>query len=201
MKYISTILFLFFFSCQTHKKEQSSPSIEKGSESLRNGVQNHFQTISQLLRLSEINKGVDSFEIRIWTFLIITDLRTVTILNYSNYKWDLTETRYWITEKPDNSTLKFDSSSTYEIIPKISFTEIYDSIKEFHLERLPYQADIPNFVDRTADGTDYFIEFAGRDYYKSLWYTNPHAYQDPNNKQVTLFIEFLKRNRLGVFFP
>lgn len=194
---------LFIFSCQNHKNNK--PPISKPSYTpaidLKIKLPAYYYNLSKGLLLPDINHGTDSFELRIWESLVITDIKTVTILNYSNNKWDLHEIRYWVSHKNSDSAIRVDSSKTYEIIPQLSYRSIYDSIRNFRLDKLPYQPDIPNFVSRTADGYSYFIEIAEKNSYKTLWYVNPDSYEDTSNKQVANFINFLKRHHLEVSFP
>ena len=202
MKYALPFSFIFFVSCHNYKNGNPSSKLHPFSANdITIKLPKYFQKLSQELLLPDISKGTDSFEIRIWRSLVITDIKTVTIVSCSNNKWHLSEIHYWITNKTNGSTYLVDSSSTYEILPQMSFTNIYDTIRGLHLEKIPYQRDIPNFVDITADGNSYFIEIADKNLYKTLLYINPASYQDPNNKKVAACIEFFNRQHLWYVIP
>jgi len=153
------------------------------------------------LNLPRIDKGVDSFELRLWCSLAMTNLTTITILRYSDSTWRLTETTYW-REPPSDwskpSTLIIDSSVTRVIAPDLSITAILDSLKGFRLDTFMTQKKIPGFRNMVGDGMSYKIEIATKGFYNLTSYDNPSHYRDGYNSHITQFLNFMKNN-LGAF--
>ena len=88
-----------------------------------------------------------------------------------------------------------DSSYTYRIVPLIPFPNILDTIKHYQLKAIPSQKDIPDFVDRVADGLSYSIELSTKDYYKLISYHSPNLQNDNfgYNAKMTKFLKFMER--------
>jgi hypothetical protein len=149
------------------------------------------------LNFSQIEKGVDSFELRLWSSVATTDFNFLTILKYSDSTWHLTETRYWIENVknyPNADLMMLDSSKTKLNFPTRSFEKIIDSIESFRIDLIPSQHQIAGFMDKTADGAYYTLEVATKRYYKLLSYHNPKYYEDSSNKRVVELLNFLERD-------
>ena len=199
MRYFSLILLIVLFgSCNL-----KNSNLKSGFNSIISDTANFkwTQNKTTILNLSQINKGVDSFELRLWCSMAITDLKFVTILKFSNSNWQLTETRYWIdniNRYPNDDLMILDSSFTKKLVPRISFADIIDSINYFCLGVIPTQNKISGFIDRTADGISYTLEVASKNCYKILSYNNPKYYMDDNHKRINSVLKFFQRN-LGLF--
>ena len=149
------------------------------------------------MNLSRIDNGVDSFELRLWFNAVMTDLRTVTILKYTNSTWSLNETQYWyrlLNDWGKHSEFNIDSSVTKRLLPQLTFLQSIDSIKTFRLDTIITQYSIPNFRNNVADGIFYTIEISTKDYYRRISYSNPKYYSDPYDKQISRFLDFMNRN-------
>jgi hypothetical protein len=155
------------------------------------------QTLTDAINLSHIDKGVDSFELRLWCDAAMTNISIVTILKYTDSTWRLNQTRYWtkaIGKLGESRRFSFDSSETKKVIPDLAFEQIFDSLQCFRLDTLPTQLDIPNFRDKVADGMTYIIEVSTKKYYRQLSYSNPFYYDDPYNKQASNFLKFMAQH-------
>lgn len=143
---------------------------------------------SELLNLPLIFKGVDSFELRIWSFGFWT--RTdLFVLRYSQNKWIAANYIYYDTENIIDSLHLITRQIANDTASKIRDYLIQDSIL-----KLPSQIAIPNFRDNSADGETYYIEVATNKLYKQLRYHNPQYFDDPNNRQFIRLLNFLKSN-------
>ena len=126
-----------------------------------------------MLNLPQIYKGVDSFEVRIWNFGMLSPWHVVT-LRYFYDKWILCNYTYQV-----NGKNMVDSSGVFckQINPAVAI-EIENTLTKDSILNLPSQREIPNFKDNSADGDTYFIEIATKGFYKSLGYHNPQYYND-----------------------
>ena len=157
--------------------------------------------LSVALNIPKIHNGVDSFELRLWSSLSMTDLQLLTTLRYSDGQWHCTESRYWIgkiDEWGKNGFPLADSVQTKKLFSMIPYESILDSLRSYNLWNKPSQHDIPNFVDNTADGMAYTLEIAGNEKFHSITYRNPQAYSDPFNRQFYSLLKFLS-NSIGAF--
>jgi hypothetical protein len=159
------------------------------------------------LNLNRINKGVDSFEFRMWTGGMM-DLSRLYIIKYVDNNWFATVTDYW-QRAPERGEKGYtnqkypyqalntivDSSYTYRVVPAISFSNILDTLTHYQLNAIPSQKDIPDFVDGIADGFSYSIELSTKHYYKLMSYHSPNLQHDKfgYNAQVTEFLKFIER--------
>ena len=143
---------------------------------------------SELLNLPIIFKGVDSFELRIWSFGFWT--RTdLFVLRFSQNKWIAANYIYYRTENIVDSLHLITRQVTNDTATILQNYLLQDSIL-----KLPSQIAIPNFRDNTADGETYYIEVATDKLYKQLRYHNPQYFDDPYNKQFIRLLNFLRLN-------
>ena len=138
-----------------------------------------------MLNLSPIDKGVDSFELRIWvTSMMIPAHRT--ILKFDQDKWAAYDYWYYPNDKLVDSMTVYNKPAPNEIEKLVSFLE-----KKEVLE-LPSQFAIPNFQDNIADGQSCTIEISTKHFYKALQYRCPEHYSgEPNNVKFMSIITFL----------
>ena len=149
---------------------------------------------SELLNLPYIFKGVDSFELRIWSFGFWT--RTdLFILRYSLNKWIASNYIYYDTVSLIDSLHLITRQVTNDTASQIQNYLIQDSILN-----LPSQIAIPNFRDNTADGETYYIEVATNKFYKQLRYHNPQYFNDPGHKSFLRLLNFLK-SKFDIYYP
>jgi hypothetical protein len=198
MRFFCFGVIITFFSCNSTHSDSRAFQFYSDTTSIH-GISAHqwHQKFTNAINLPDITKGVDSFELRLWCDLVITDLKTVTILRYTDSSWKLTETRYWVNtpnEWAKQPELIIDSLTTKRVIPKLPFFQAIDSIESYRLDTAITQRKIPNFEDRTADGMSYTIEIATKNSYRVIYYNNPFSYSDPNDTQITKFLKFMGKN-------
>ena len=144
---------------------------------------------SSMLNLKQINKGVDSFELRIWNFGSPNEL---VILRCLNGAWITCNYYYQINGKNivDSQTVL-----CHQINAKIAISIVNHLTKDDVL-KLPSQYAIPNFKDTSIyeGGCTYFLEIATQNFYKTLLYNNPHVHTDSYHKQFLELIRFLENN-------
>jgi hypothetical protein len=201
-------LFLICASCQLNNTNQQtpvntsivihSPYTEK-NEVLVSNVNN----LSSELNLSQLDKGVDSFELRIWNDGIFIE-NDLYILKYGKSGMMATNIRYgtrypkpnekvFDTISPDITSLIIDSFKTKRIFSIANSKLILDTIKSFYLDTIPSQNQIPNFSDNIADGFSFTIELATKNSYKILYYHCPEYYSSKgeiNSKKIEKFLLF-----------
>jgi hypothetical protein len=199
MKVFYPILLLTLTCCNERPSVKENNFKTYSDTTLIYGVSKHewHQKLTDAFNLPRIDQGVDSFEMRLWCSLSMTDIRTITILRYSDSTWKLTETRYWVQNMRNwnkNSKYILDSLITKNIIPGSAFSTIINSIQKFELNTLPTQDKIPGFHNGVSDGMNYQIEIATKNYYHRLSYANPFHYQDKHNKKISNFLMFCKTN-------
>lgn len=146
------------------------------------------ETASQL-NLTPIDKGVDSFEIRIWVSSIFIE-KDLLVLKYSDNTWQHQKIRFY--RRPDDVVY-----SKQEKIkrPEISLELLVDSIRRIQFDKLLPQNEIPGFVDNVADGVWYSVEIATKGSYKQLTYHCPERFAktEINNKKFLDLIFLLNR--------
>jgi hypothetical protein len=141
---------------------------------------------SEKLNIPIIVKGVDSFELRVWTFGFWTR-SDLFILRYSQNKWIAANYLFYENDKIIDSLHLITKHATNDTAGKVPAYFIQDSILN-----LPSQIAIPGFRDNTADGVSYVIEIVTNKFYKILSYHNPHMFTDPYNKYFLRIINFIK---------
>ena len=179
------------YSCASRNDSTSKVFKSFISDSLRFS---YHQNLAGALNLPRINHGVDSFELRLYSSLVLTNLEILTCLRFIDSTWYLTETRYWkdfIANYPKPDIITVDSAITKKINPAIDYSIIIDSINFFDLKNMPDQT--PQQRDRTADGMVYTIEIATKNSYRIISYHNPSNFQDSLHNRVNR--NWLTRNR------
>ncbi|NNV57142.1 hypothetical protein [Limnovirga soli] len=131
------------------------------------------------LSLTQLNKGVDSFEMRIWVGSMFVE-HDLILLKYSDTSWQTQRIRYF---KSEDGVMHFKNENVVK--PTITLPLLIDSLKIFQIEKLISQEQIPNFVDNVADGVTYNLEIATKGSYKLLTYHCPEHYSktEINNKK------------------
>lgn len=156
--------------------------------------------LSTELNLHRIDRGVDSFEFRLW--LSNQEYETVYIVRFADNEWLATVTDYWVRQpnigEKGYTGQKYpyrgihaivDSSRTKRMTLSITYVRFLDSLQTYDIENIPSQKDIPGFKDLVADGFTYAIEISTRRYYKLLSYHSPGSQNDQYgyNLKITLY--------------
>ena len=142
---------------------------------------------TSMLNLPQIQKGVDSFELRIWNFGSTDEL---VILRCLDSRWITCNYYYQINWK---NIVDSQAVLCRQINPKIA-ANIVNYLTQDSVLNIPSQHAIPNFKDTSIyeGGCTYFLEIATKDFYKGLLYNNPHVHADSYNKQFIRLIKFLE---------
>jgi hypothetical protein len=143
-----------------------------------------LQIQSEELHLSELNKSVDSFNLRVWQTSMISP-QTVVDFSFNNKKWSATVIDFY------NGAVKVDSFKTRNCDSKIT-PLLIDQLISYDTLSISSQYDISNFEDKMADGATYTIEISTKKFYKILIYHCPNKYpNEPNNKKILELIHLL----------
>ena len=193
---ISAVL-LILTSCDTKNRlqQESFKTILPDSANIYEPqlIFEKLQLKSKELRLPQLNKGIDSFNLRIWQSSMISR-NTVINLSYTNKNWLATTTDFY------KGLGKIDSFKTSDISSKITST-LTDSIRSFNFINIPSQYDIPGFYDKMNDGVGFSIEILNKRFYKMIIYHCPNRYPlEPNNKRIMDLI-YLLDNYFNFYTP
>jgi hypothetical protein len=143
-----------------------------------------LQIQSKELDLLELNKAVDSFNLRVWQTSMISP-QTAVDFAFNNKKWSATIVDFY------NGSEIVDSFKTRDCSSKIT-PILIDQLTSYDFISIPSQDDIPNFQDKMADGVTYTIEISTKRFYKLLIYHCPNKYaNEPNNKRILELIHLL----------
>jgi hypothetical protein len=200
MKILVPLILILLYSCTDRASDNHNRQESVGKDKILVDSSTWAMRLMRLantLNLPRIDKGVDSFELRLWSSLSGTDLQILTILRFSDSAWCCTESRYWvgsIDEWGKNRSLYADSVFTRRILPKTPFNIILDTLNQYELFKLPSQHEIPGFVDKTADGMNYTLEISTSQSYKVIKYRNPQYYNDTLNRKITSLLKFLNHS-------
>ncbi len=144
------------------------------------------KTNSDLLNLPYIFEGVDSFELKVWTFSMLTP-EDHFVLRYVGNKWIAANYTCYTNEDVIDSI-----HIVSKQIPDSIGAIVWNYLLRGSILNLPSQIAIPGFRDNTADGETYYIEIATSELYKQLRYHNPGSFNDRYNRQFSELIYFLR---------
>jgi len=192
------IIILTLFSCNTKRAETANSFrtlVSDTSVTHRPDFEINFsKSQSEFLNLPIIFKGVDSFELRVWSFGFWTR-SDLFILRYSQNKWVASNYIYYDTDNIIDSLHLITKQVSNDTASKIQHYLTKDSILN-----LPSQIAIPNFRDNTADGETFHIEIATKNFYKHLCYHNPQYFNDQYTKRFSKLLSFIESN-FKIYYP
>lgn len=205
--HILIIILIFPFCNDRAHKERSFQSYIPDTTTSKYNLPKAALNLCHELNLNRIDKGVESFEFRLW-FSGVSDIATVYIIKNVDNTWFTTSTDYW-TRLPNIGEKGYtgqkypyrgvhaivDSSRTYRILPLIAYSTFVDSLKYFDLNNIPSQKGISGFKDGVMDGLTYSIELSTNKYYKLLSYHSPGLQNDKfgYNLKIVRLLKFLER--------
>lgn len=150
-----------------------------------NGLKGHFyesiRKSSEVLNLEDLQKGVDSLEIRIWFFY---SKRDQTFGKVHIYRYD----DNWI------GKASYGSSILVNISPKSGWKSFISKLLKKNIMTLQNQRDIKGFNLMIFDGDTYCVEIATRDDYRFYSYNSPDMtkkYRDA--KKMNRILKLVKR--------
>jgi hypothetical protein len=133
------------------------------------------------LGLNPLNKGVDSFELRVWSGRMTLPENLFSI-KFENGNWIATSTELWLKRDAngkDTGATWFkahkyigDSCKSYHF-PYRDYANFIDSVILLNLKDLPRQTK-ENFLDHP---TFYTIEIATKNFYKFVSYDTPYIHE------------------------
>ena len=171
---------IILLSCNLTETANNSKTTKVSTvDSFKLARQNAFSDQALKLNLTTIDKGVDSFEIRIWVSSMFIE-HDLVILKYSDTSWMTQKIRYY---KSANGVTHFKNEGPTK--PNITLPSLIDSLRQAQLDKIKSQEEIPNFVDNIADGVTYDLEISTKGSYKLLTYHCPEhfAKAEINNKK------------------
>jgi hypothetical protein len=180
---ISTVFVLL--SCNsTETSDKKEPVKVPTVDTIKLARQKAFAEQATKLNLTPIDKGVDSFEMRIWVGSMFVE-HDLIILKYSDTSWQTQKVRYY---KSEDGVMHFKNEKIVK--PTLSLPSLIDSLKQIRFDKFISQEEIPNFIDNVADGVTYNLEIATKGNYKLLTYHCPEhfAKTELNNKKFLDFV-------------
>jgi hypothetical protein len=159
------------------------------------------QKLSDLLSLSPLENGTDSFELRFWKVgslfdpIILYILKKSPYKNWSNLHFQLYRGDSWNREEPE-----IDSLVVEKVWPRtISWEEYIGGLNLDSLWTTPSQREVVDETFGGVDGHSYFIELASASKYRFLSYYVPERLHnvEPNHRRV---INFQKNLREGIVY-
>ena len=182
MRHTSTFILAVFvlLSCNsTDSVNKSEPVKAVTVDTIKLARQKAFAEQATKLNLIPIDKGVDSFEMRIWVGSMFVE-HDLIILKYLDTSWLGQKVRYY---KSEDGVTHFKNERLLK--PAITLPLLIDSLRVIQLDKLISQEQIPNFVDNVADGVTYNLEIATKSSYKLLTYHCPEHFSktEINNKK------------------
>ncbi len=173
----TTLLFLTLLSFLTLIGQNK---VQLDIPTYNNGSKGHFyesiRESSEVLGLEDLQKGVDSLEIRIWFFYSKRD-QTFGKLHIYRYK------DKWI------GKASYGLSTLVDISPKSGWTKFTSKLFKENILSLQNQYSIEGFNKMIRDGNTYCIEIAGRSTYRFYSYHSPELtkeYKDARHMNRTL---------------
>jgi hypothetical protein len=189
--FISTLFTLW--SCNSNDKPPQKEAKQDRRDSIelarQRDLQNYLAEEAAILKLSPINKGVDSFELRLWVSSMLVE-HDLILLSYKDSAWQSFKIRYFRSEDGVTHFKKKEIKSAFSAI------FLADSLKQIDFANMPSQENIKNFVDDVADGVTYNLEIATKYSYKLITYHCPEhfAKSESNNKKFLDLILLLDRH-------
>ena len=193
-------------SCaDTPQKESSVQEIETALQRSDRQFEESMPDITSKLKLQDLRKGVDSFEVRIWCPIAGYNEQLIIVIKYLDSAWLITENHVW-ESYPDyefkrNDTVnhlldvKIDSVKSKAISPNINKKLFADSLQNFYLANFPTTKELVNSTSLPTDAFRYIFEIAQKKEYKLLDYgwgdaTSKYELHD----RVHRLLRFLQRH-------
>ena len=154
------------------------------------------------LSLNKLENGVDTFELRLWAKVEVTNGGQVFVIRKIDNQWTCTHYYYIESEGKFNSNI-FTQITNFTIDtfwvkkekPKTSWDSFFKAVEKENIYGLPIQSDIKGFKPIVDDGFTYCIEFATKSKYKFYWYNCPDVYEGEFKecKQMTNILDIFNK--------
>jgi len=145
-----------------------------------------FKELSSTMGLSSIDKGVDSFELRLWISSMLIPNQLI-VLKKSDSAYVGQRIEFFL--QADGRT----SFKKHEINDSITLKKTMIKLRNHDFRKMISQYEISNFTDNIADGVTYTLEIATNEYYKFITYHCPEKYigHDIYNKSFSEIVKEL----------
>ena len=207
------IFFLAFFifgliltsCCNNNRTERLSVEMELPDTSVTHQPDLMYEVKKKTadeLMLNKLENGADSFELRLWAKVEVTNGGQVFVIKKINNQWNCLHYSYLESKgmmSPNQGLIKWITDFTVDTFcvkkmqPVTDWKTFFAAVEKENIYNLPSQSDIKGWVNGVCDGLTYYVEYATKDKYKFYWYNCPDVYEDKFKecKQMT--------NILGVF--
>ena len=179
---------LILFACH-HKTETNKPDF---TLEIPDTSKTHFPDISyevkkrvvDLLNLNRLENGTDSFELRLWAKVEVTNYGQIFIVKKVNKLWTcihysfLKSLKFYPNIIDGIKKFTLDSSWVDTVKPKTDWDTFFKAIDKENIYGLPIQSDIKGWKNIVTDGFTYYVEYATKDKYKFYYYNCPDVYED-----------------------
>jgi len=163
IKSITTSIFLVSFLL-TYGQDTIQIDIPTYNNGLKGYFYNSIRESSEALGLSDLQKGVDSIEIRIWFFYAKRD-RSFGKLHI--YKFE----ENW------NGKASYGSSNLVEILPKSGWEKFTSKLFKEDILNLQNHYSIKGLKTMIKDGDTYCVEIGDRSSYRFYSYHSPELFK------------------------
>ena len=142
---------------------------------LKGDTSNSFKAIkeqSKQLDLTNLYKGYDSLEIRIWLGHSLAVKRNVVIINRTNSKWSGQLVTFKVGHYEKDGAELVDNKQVDNVTPKSGWKSFTERLFSYQVMTLPNEDDINGYNGCGADGLPYYFEIATRHQYRFFTYCN-----------------------------
>jgi hypothetical protein len=200
--WILILSILILFSCQ-HKTDTNK---QRFTLEIPDTSKTHYpdifyeskKKVVDELKLNRLENGADSFELRLWANVEVTNAGQIFIIKKVKKQW--TCLHYFYLKKEGNwnsdiikmaTNFTIDSSWVETEHPKTNWNSFFKAIKKENIYELPIQSDIKGWKPIVDDGFTYYVEYATRDKYKFYYYNCPDVYENEFKecKQMTNILD------------
>lgn len=146
-----------------------------------------IDTLSQQLNYSIHKSDENLTELRLWVKYEVTNFTEMHAIKDLSSGSQLNH--YYMWENIENS-FQLDSAKIVFGNGKTSARNLIEQVYDFEFKELGNQSD--SIASLTGDGVTYYLEIKDKSYYKRIYYNNPHAYNDVNNKKFISVLSLLE---------
>jgi hypothetical protein len=130
---------------------------------------------SEMFGVEAIDNSSDSEQIRIWYLHSFLHFVYVVSIKKTSEQWSATLTTSIRDIEIDSFVVR--EVNTRVLIPKSGWKIFMDDLTALDIRELPDMEDIPEFTDGLLDGSQYLIEIARKNYYRSYGYHGPDHFE------------------------
>ena len=170
----------------------------------------YYETIKKKTEQLMFNKlwmATDSFEIRLWAKVEVTNGGHVYVIKKINNQWVclhyffIENHDYWSNLNSYINNLTIDTFWVKKLQPKSNWNNFFNQIEKENIYKLPSQGDIKGWESIVEDGITYGVEIGTKNKYKLYYYNCPDVYSEKyiECKQMTNILEIFDKE-FGIHF-